>query len=230
MPRKTALRRRILLLFRTGCCVSGLLCITLPWGCSERKVRKFSIARSSILQERTEKDAAFRLDRDSPILPQDKSRFQGLAYFPVDTTLRFRVHLNRYPKPETVRLSTNTGEIRAGLRYGYINLRIDNADYRLQVYRLEDTGVPSGQARLFLPFRDSTSGKETYETGRYVDLMEDPSGFFNLDFNRAYNPFCAYGGSFSCPVPPAARHSQAGHPRAADGSCGRTERRGNPHR
>jgi len=100
-----------------------------------------------------------------------------------------------------MRLGTNTGEIRRGLRYGYFDFQVGDQTCRLQVYRLEDaSGVG---ASLFIPFRDSTSGQETYAAGRYIDLKENISGVYDLDFNRAYNPYCAYNSEFSCPIPPA---------------------------
>jgi hypothetical protein len=98
-------------------------------------------------------------------------------------------------------MATNTGEIRDGLRYGYIEFDAEGQRCRLQVYRLDDSG-DSGKASLFIPFRDSTSGKETYGAGRYLDLDENTSGIYELDFNRAYNPYCAYGEGYSCPIPP----------------------------
>jgi len=148
-----------------------------------------------------EKDAAFRAE-NSPLLPQDRPTFHGLSYYPIDPQLRFSVPLHRYPAPVQVRLGTNTGEIRSGLRYGYFDFKVGGQSCRLQVYRLEDA-PDSGGAMLFIPFRDSTSGRETYAAGRYIDLKENTSGVYDLDFNRAYNPSCAYDSEFSCPVPPA---------------------------
>jgi hypothetical protein len=115
--------------------------------------------------------------------------------------LSFSVTLRRYPNPRQIRLGTNTGEIRSGLRYGYFDFHVGTQACRLQVYRLED--APDLQASLFIPFRDSTSGQETYGAGRYIDLKENTSGVYDLDFNRAYNPSCAYSSQYSCPVPPA---------------------------
>jgi uncharacterized protein (DUF1684 family) len=87
------------------------------------------------------------------------------------------------------------------LRYGYFDFKVGDQICKLQVYRLEDaSGVG---ASLFIPFRDSTSGQETYAAGRYIDLKENTSGVYDLDFNRAYNPYCAYNSEFSCPIPPA---------------------------
>ena len=162
--------------------------------------RKQPASPDPILVERTEKDAAFASDQ-SPLKPQEKANFKGLSYFPINPALRFRVQLHRYPVPEQVRLGTNTGEIRSGLRYGYFDFNVDEQACRLQVYRLED--APVGGAQLFIPFRDSTSRRETYASGRYIDLKENTSGIYDLDFNQAYNPYCAYNNTYSCPVPPA---------------------------
>ena len=155
----------------------------------------------SIQRERQEKDLTYKVDPGSPIPEKDRPRFQGLAYFPPNPEFRFKVKLNRYPRPDAVRLRTNTGEMRNALRYGYFDFQVEGRACRLQVYRTEDS-QSGGKPYLFIPFRDATSGKETYGGGRYLDLKENTSGFYDLDFNRAYNPLCAYGGDYSCPVPP----------------------------
>jgi uncharacterized protein (DUF1684 family) len=153
-----------------------------------------------VLRERVSRDAAFKSEESSPLLPQDRTGFRGLAYYPVDPGLRFTVRLHRYSSPKQVRLGTNTGEIRSGLRYGYFDFQVGDQACRLQAYRLEDS--PGSVPYLFVPFRDATSGQETYGSGRYIDLKENTSGIYELDFNRAYNPSCAYNQEFSCPVPP----------------------------
>ena len=132
---------------------------------------------------------------------QDRSDFQGLSYYPIDSSLKFSAKLHRYAGPKQIRLGTNTGEIRSGLRYGYFDFQVEGISCRLNAYKLED--APDRGASLFVPFRDATSGKETYGAGRYIDLKENTSGTYDLDFNRAYNPFCAYNNEFSCPLPPS---------------------------
>jgi uncharacterized protein len=171
-------------------------------GCSttETPVRE-KAPENSILRDRAKRDAAFKSETDSPIPPKDKPLFRGLEYYPVNTSLRFSVRLTRYKSPEQVRLGTNTGEIRSGIRYGYFDFQAMGKMCRLQVYRLDD--APAGEARLFIPFRDATTGIESYAAGRYLDLDENTSGLYELDFNRAYNPSCAYDIKYSCPVPPA---------------------------
>jgi uncharacterized protein (DUF1684 family) len=183
--------------------LSGVFLVIALSGCSKPQTgnRATPGPEDLILQERRAKDEAFRSDKNSPILEKDRSAFEGLAYYPVNPNLRFSTELHRYPGPKQVRLSTNTGEIRRGLRYGYFSFQAGGQICRLQVYRLED--APESGASLFIPFRDSTSGQETYAAGRYIDLKENTSGIYDLDFNRAYNPYCAYNNEFSCPIPPA---------------------------
>ncbi len=171
----------------------------------ERKSAREELAPASfeaeLRQERGEKDAVFRSGLQSPLPPAEKSRFKGLNYYPPNPALQFRVKLYRYPTPRPVRLGTNTGEIQSGLRYGYFEFKIDGVACRLQVYRMDDTPAEGGPL-LFIPFKDATSGSETYAAGRYIDLHENTSGIYDLDFNRAFNPYCAYGKGYSCPVPP----------------------------
>jgi uncharacterized protein (DUF1684 family) len=154
-----------------------------------------------ILMERAAKDEAFRSGTNSPIPEEDRSSFQGLEYYPANLDLRFSLRLNRYSRPKQIRLATNTGEIRSGLRYGYFEFTVENQTCRLQVYRLDDVTENNGP-NLFIPFRDATSGDETYGPCRYIDLKENTAGIYELDFNRAYNPYCAFNNKYSCPLPP----------------------------
>ena len=183
--------------------IAGAAVVLIFQGCSRNQNpgRSQAISRDPVLQERAQKDASF-LSADSPLVPKARSEFHGLSYYPIDPNLRFSVPLRRHQTPAQVRLGTNTGEIRTALRYGYFDFKVQNRDCRLQVYRLEDNPEGGGPS-LFIPFRDATSGQETYGAGRYIDLRENTSGIYDLDFNRAYNPFCAYNNEFSCPVPPA---------------------------
>jgi uncharacterized protein (DUF1684 family) len=180
-----------------------ILFLIASQGCSTNKPsdRTAQERQNPIIQERLARDAAFKSGNDSPLLPQNKARFSGLSYFPINPGLRFSVMLRRYPRPQEIRLGTNTGEIRSALRYGFFEFQAEARTCRLQVFRLEDS--PDRGPFLFVPFRDSTSGQETYGAGRYIDLQENTTGVYDLDFNRAYNPSCAYNSTFSCPIPPA---------------------------
>jgi uncharacterized protein (DUF1684 family) len=178
------------------------ICVTTLCGCSGTggPDRESSSPQDPILQERLAKDRDFKSGQNSPIPDSERSGFQGLSYYPINPALRFSAKLNRYAGPKQIRLGTNTGEIRSGLRYGYFDFQVEDHACRLNVYKLED--APDHGASLFIPFRDATSGKETYGAGRYIDLIENTSGIYDLDFNRAYNPYCAYNSRFSCPLAP----------------------------
>jgi uncharacterized protein len=157
----------------------------------------------ALQRERREKDIAFKTGRDSPIPQADRDRFTGLSYFDINPAVRFRLKLNRYFNPVRIRMGTNTGEIHSALRYGYFAFEVQGKLCKLQVYRVEEVPENAGGPYLFVPFRDATTGRETYGAGRYIDLKENTSGIYDLDFNRAYNPSCAYGKGYSCPIPPA---------------------------
>jgi uncharacterized protein len=149
---------------------------------------------------RAERDAYFVDDPASPLLPEERGNFAGLEYFEPDSSLYFVGDLQIYVKPEKLKLVTTTGRARDAERIGFVAFRIDGQPHRLQVYRLID-----GSGGLFLPFQDLTTGQETYPAGRYLDLIPSAeSGPYELDFNLAYNPSCAYGGAerFACPVTP----------------------------
>jgi len=175
--------------------------LVMASACSEKSPVGSLKQENLLLRERREKDIAFKSKADSPIPDEDKAMFQGLSYFDPNLHLRFRVKLNRHPGPRTLKLGTNTGEMRDALRYGYFDFQVQGQACRLQVYRTEED---QGSApHLFVPFRDATSGKTTYAAGRYLDFRENTTGIYGLDFNQAYNPYCAYGKGYSCPLPPA---------------------------
>jgi len=151
--------------------------------------------------ERREKDAFFKEDPHSPIPWALREKFTGLAYFPPSPKYRFTVTLHRSPKPEPVTLATSKGIPRDMLKWGYFEFSVDGQTRRLQVYK----SIPKPgehDESLFVPFRDATSGKETYGAARYMDLAIQKTDAYELDFNVAYNPYCAYSDDYVCPFPP----------------------------
>jgi uncharacterized protein (DUF1684 family) len=182
-------------------CLGSLTAVAGFQACNRKAPDQPAPFEDALLRGRHERDLSFRSSSDSPLPAGQKSQLKGLDYYPPNPALRFKVKLNRYQIPQAVRIGTNTGEIRTGLRYGYFEFEVDGRDCRLQVYRLDDSPA-QGAPYLFVPFRDATSGSETYAAGRYIDLRENTTGDYDLDFNRAYNPSCAYRSDFSCPIPP----------------------------
>lgn len=149
---------------------------------------------SSVASMRRQKDAAFARDTQSPI--EDKEAFKGLTYFDVDPALRFQTRLTRHPEPALLLMQTSDGQEREYRNVGHFDLVVGEVPVRLQAYQQR------GATSLFVPFRDKTSGQESYGAGRYLDLHLEHEDAVDLDFNLAYNPYCAYSEQYSCPFPP----------------------------
>jgi uncharacterized protein (DUF1684 family) len=156
---------------------------------------------------RAEKDAFFKESRNSPIPSGERAAFTGLPYYAVDEGLRFILRLEPLVDdlPVDTQVQTSDGAIRDGRRAGIFTFEVDGAPQRLSALQLAGS---NGEA-LFVPFRDTTNGADTYEAGRYLDLDPLPDGTWDLDFNLAYAPFCAYSPHYSCPLPPAENRLQA---------------------
>ena len=155
-----------------------------------------------LLADRAEKDRAFREGDTSPLKPGDKATFKGLSYFAPDES--YRVPATLTPTPEDasriVKMPTSTGELRDMVRVGRLTFVLKGQSLKLSAF--VEAGE-RGADRLFVPFSDLTTGTETYAGGRYLDLTRSPSGFYDLDFNRAYHPYCFYNPTYDCPYPPA---------------------------
>ena len=139
--------------------------------------------------------AVIVLDRDSPhfATPVDP------RWFPYGGAYRFVVPLEPDATPRAIR-STREQDRRA-LRVGSLSFGIDGVACRLEATRLLEPGVGEGDLEVY--FRDATTGNETYQVGRYVGVEHADDGRYVLDFNRAYNPACAYSPFYNCPIPPA---------------------------
>jgi len=161
-----------------------------------------------ILADRAAKDRDFRTDPDTPLLAKDVPTFTGLSYWPPDPAYRLAGPIEVHDSPRRFTIVTTTGKERPCERHGQVAFEIRGKRCVLQVYRLLDAEPASGGAAFFVPFQDETTGKETYAAGRYVELDGPDGGPFVLDFNRAYNPSCAYGAPerFRCPVTPPENH------------------------
>jgi uncharacterized protein (DUF1684 family) len=124
-----------------------------------------------------------------------------LDYFPFDPDYRLRAIIVPMATPQPLRLATSSGVVRPAHRVGRVTLRLPNGEATLALYVLDDLQA-SLPDHLFLPFRDAGAGKETYGAGRYVEIVRQAGGVVEIDFNRAYNPDCAYGITAQCPITP----------------------------
>jgi uncharacterized protein (DUF1684 family) len=146
---------------------------------------------------RHRKDEFFGRDAQSPLLPEQKREFKGLSYFEPNADLDLEVEVTRFEGEAPIQMQTSTGDVAQYVRYGRFSFEVDGEKAELTIYASPDGGG------YFMPFTDATSGKETYGAGRYLDLEPVAGGRFHVDFNMAYNPYCAYNLMWSCPIPPA---------------------------
>ena len=153
----------------------------------------------TILQEREDKNAFMKGD-ESPFKDTTEV-FSGLKYFAPDLKYRVSANLEEVENNKVVILSTSDGKEQKYLEYAYAKFSMDGVDNKLLLLEIMDMGPQRG--KLFLAFADATSAMETYGAGRYLDVKKVPgAGSITLDFNLAYNPYCAYSDTFSCPFPP----------------------------
>lgn len=158
---------------------------------------------TEITKFRQDKDRYFGASDDSPIPHAERhTGFASLSYYPPDPAYRVRAEVAPFANPKVVRIATSTGELRPQQRYAELRFRLGDRDLTLTAFA--DPGVHHTH-ELFVPFRDTTSGTETYGAGRYLEVEVDhgPDGeTATIDFNLAYNPYCAYSEFYSCPLPP----------------------------
>jgi uncharacterized protein (DUF1684 family) len=147
-----------------------------------------------LARHRKAKDDFFARDPDSPLTYEQKREFQGLKYFPENPKLRFELPVQEFAVKDPITMQTTTGGTQHYHRFGKIQIEAEGLSAELTVYR-DEKGY-------FLPFVDSLAGKETYPAGRYLEPKSKGNGRFLVDFNFAYNPYCAYNETWSCPLTP----------------------------
>ncbi len=143
---------------------------------------------------RAEKNDFFGHDPQSPLTAQQKKVFSGLNYYSENAYLRFELKPEELHTKERVEMQTSTGDVQVYFRHSYIRFQVDGQEGQLTIFE--------GENGFFMPFVDSLAGVETYPAGRYLEPEVLPNGDFFVDFNLAYNPYCAYNEHWSCPLTP----------------------------
>ncbi len=143
---------------------------------------------------RHEKDTFFARHAQSPLTPSQKQAFKGLDYFPEAPELKFELPVERFSDQQSIQIQTSTGDSQDYQSYGKIRFPVNNQIVELTIY--------ANNHGFFLPFVDSLAGAETYPAGRYLEPEPLQNGKFLIDFNLAYNPYCAYNDCWSCPLTP----------------------------
>jgi hypothetical protein len=190
-----------------------LLAVALLGGCrNQPKQHSWSSADSArivqeILAHRAEADSFFRFDPSSPFLRDTTIEYRGIHWFPPDVRFCFTSKLYKYDQAETVVVLGTKGEERRHARYGYFLLNYQGTRHKLNVYKFTPYDAKRYalyKDHLSVWFTDETTGKESYNVGRYVEVgteNPDPEYEYTIDLNRAYNPYCAYSALFSCAIP-----------------------------
>lgn len=172
----------------------GLISMTLVFGQS-----KFESAQKF----QDELDMEFGDNETSPLTMEDYVKFEALPFFEIDTNYVVTAQLELTPDDSVITLATSTERLAKYRRYAIARFKLNGSEHQLNVYesmRLKNN--PKYQNYLFLPYKDHTNGDETYGGGRYIELEKNDSMEMVIDFNRSFNPYCAYNDKYSCPVVP----------------------------
>ena len=145
---------------------------------------------------RAAKDRFFKQHPQSPLTDEQRSSFQGLRYFPEQPALRLALAVEPSSDEATLVMQTSTGDVQEYRRIGRLRFTVDGELAALTLFADEAGG-------LFLPFADALAGQETYGAGRYLEPEPLGDGRVLIDFNLAYNPYCAYNDDWSCPLTPS---------------------------
>lgn len=157
---------------------------------------------NQLIHFRAEIDAFLAQHPQSPLDYRQKADFAGLNYYDENAAFTFEVEVEKFGGDEPlIEMDTSTGDLRPYRRYGRFSFQVNGQDAALTLY-----SDPHGHD-FFLPFRDATSGQQTYGAGRYMDnhrpaITQLGATRFRVDFNYSYNPYCAYNDAYSCPLPP----------------------------
>jgi len=150
-----------------------------------------------------ELNAEYKDASKSPLTDRDRKKFDGLDFFKVDSTYVVQARLELTPDSEWFNMQTTTSRVSKERIFGILHFELKGSPYQLKVYQGAETMQQEGmEDYLFLPFLDETNGLGSYGGGRYMDLRIPQGDTMEIDFNTAYNPFCAYNEKYSCPIVP----------------------------
>jgi len=154
-----------------------------------------------------EKDDYLKSDDESPLLKNDKPDFIGLHYYDYNPNFRFEGSIHIYDKSDTIIIYGTKKDERPSLKFGYFEFSFNDKKYKLQIFKILRKNSQQNDY-LFLGFTDETSNLETYGGGRYINLELNEVNYYVIDFNYAYNPYCAYNPKYSCAIPIRENHLQ----------------------
>ena len=158
---------------------------------------------AAVVQFQNKMNQEFADAKKSPLTPEDRATFKSLAFYPSNKTFFVIATLVKTEKELPFEMKTTTDRKPLYVKYGELSFIIKGRSFKLNVYRnIELSKKEEYKDYLFLPFSDATSGHESYIGGRYIDLRVPAGNTITIDFNTAYNPYCAYNSQYSCPIVP----------------------------
>ncbi|TXD76982.1 DUF1684 domain-containing protein [Algoriphagus ratkowskyi] len=159
--------------------------------------------KKSILEFQHELNEEYKNPIESPLSIKDWKAFEGHQYFPIDEKYHIVANFEKLPTANFFQMKTKANSIKDYDVYGVATFTLDGNKYQLNVYQSHQLRTQEKyEDYLFLPFTDQSNGAETYGGGRYMDLKIPSGDTIELDFNKAYNPYCAYATGYACPIPP----------------------------
>ncbi|MGS2726689.1 DUF1684 domain-containing protein [Psychroserpens sp. BH13MA-6] len=148
-------------------------------------------------------NAEYKDASTSPLKDKDRKKFKGLDFFKFDSTYVVQATFERTPNEDVFKMKTTTSRLPEYKKYGVITFTLKDKDFSLNIYQNQGLITKEGyEDYLFLPFLDNTNGDESYGGGRYIDMRIPEGNVIEIDFNKAYNPYCAYNERYSCPIVP----------------------------
>ncbi len=140
----------------------------------------------------------------SPLKPSDRKEFTGLPFFPINEKFGVWAQLELTPESKPFKMKTSTDRLADYRQYAMASFTIDEDTFSLAVYQnLRLLKRPGYEDYLFIPFMDASNGSKSYSGGRYIEIHSVATDSLFINFNKAYNPYCAYNDRYSCPVPPS---------------------------
>ncbi|CAM1347956.1 DUF1684 domain-containing protein [Tenacibaculum insulae] len=177
-----------------------IIIVIVALSCNNNQKRK-KIGKSDFQLEMNSK---FKDASQSPLTKKDLKKFKGLSFFKIDAKYKVAAKIIKTPDAPTFSFPTTTDRVAVYKKYGIISFTIDDKNFQLAIYQDENPELAYVN-NLFLPFFDKTNGKTSYEGGRFIDVLTTDIGkdeTIVIDFNEAYNPYCAYSDRYSCPITP----------------------------
>ncbi|GAA3599323.1 DUF1684 domain-containing protein [Flavivirga amylovorans] len=148
-------------------------------------------------------NAEYKDATTSPLKDKDRKHFRGLDFFKFDSTYIVKAQFKRTPNERPFKMKTTTTRLPEYVKYGELMFNLKGENFTLNIYQNQGLIKKEGfEDYLFLPFLDETNGIESYGGGRYLDARIPEGDTFIIDFNTAYNPYCAYNDKYSCPLVP----------------------------